>query len=171
MNVIGPPPLTEPIRSEHRELLPRIKELADSAAWMADAPMPVIRERLNHVLTFLRHHLIPHAVAEDEVLYHAVEDAMSAPGASATMRRDHVEILHMTEALEKIRDELGGRPTEDQRDRLTQLLYGLHAIVSLHFAKEEEIYLAALDRWLTPEAANELFKRMEQAAEHHRAAI
>lgn len=55
-----------------------------------------------------------------------------------------------------------------QRDRLTALLYGLHAIVSLHFAGEEEIYLPIPDAALTPEDAERLFERMEQEADRHR---
>ena len=52
---------TEPIRAEHRELLPRIAELAHTAAWMANAPTPVVREKVAHAVEFLQHHLIPHA--------------------------------------------------------------------------------------------------------------
>ena len=37
---------TDPIRAEHRELLPRIEELAHTAASMADAPTPVVREKV-----------------------------------------------------------------------------------------------------------------------------
>lgn len=159
---------TEPIRAEHRELLPRIEELAHTAAWMADAPTPVVREKVAHAVEFLQHHLIPHALAEEVTLYEAVEGAMGAPGASETMRRDHVEVARLTEELAELRDTLTDPPRESQRDRLTALLYGLHAIVALHFAEEEEIYLPILDAALTPEDAERLFERMEQEAARHR---
>jgi iron-sulfur cluster repair protein YtfE (RIC family) len=161
---------TEPIRAEHRELLPRIEALRHTAAWMRDAPTPVVREKLAHAVDFLQHHLIPHALAEDEILYEAVEGAMGAPGASQTMRRDHVEVARMTEVLAALRDDLEDPPSEMQRDKLTELLYGLHAIVALHFSKEEEIYLPTLDGVLTAEDAQVLFERMEEAAERHRGA-
>jgi len=35
---------------------------------------------------------LPHARAEDEVLYPVVEEILGATGATATMSRDHVEI-------------------------------------------------------------------------------
>ena len=75
-------PVTEPLRAEHRELLPSIDELAHTATWISTAPVPVVRERLTHALEFLRHHLVPHALAEEETLYPPVEGAMQAPGAT-----------------------------------------------------------------------------------------
>ena len=161
-------PVTEPLRAEHRELLPSIDELAHTATWISTAPVPVVRERLTHALEFLRNHLVPHALAEEETLYPAVEGAMQAPGATETMRRDHVEVVRRVEALEQLRDDIDGMPTEAQRDQLAAALHGLHAIVSLHFAKEEEIYLSVLDRALTPRDAQLLFDRMEEATERHR---
>lgn len=159
---------TEPLRVEHRELAPQIDELAHTATWISTAPAPVVREKLQDALEFLRHHLLPHASAEEEVLYPAVEGAMQAPGATETMRRDHDEVMRRTEALERLRDVIDDAPTEAQRDQLAGALHGLHAIVSLHFAKEEEIYLPILDRALTPDDAHLLFERMEAAAQRHR---
>jgi len=43
-------------------------------------------------------------------------------------------------------------------------LYGVFGLVSVHFAKEEEVYLPILDQWLTPESAREMFEAMEAAA-------
>ena len=40
-------------------------------------------------------------------------------------------------------------------------LYGLYAIVKVHFAKEEEIYLPILEARLTPEEAARMFEEME----------
>ena len=73
------------------------------------------------------------------------------------MRRDHVEVVRRVEALEQLRDDIDEIPTEAQRDQLAAALHGLHAIVSLHFAKEEEIYVSVLDRTLTPRDAQLLF--------------
>jgi hypothetical protein len=44
------------------------------------------------------------------------------------------------------------------------VLYGVYALVKLHFAKEEEVYLPILDQRLTPESAQEMFEAMEAAA-------
>ncbi|HEY7526135.1 MAG TPA: hemerythrin domain-containing protein [Candidatus Limnocylindria bacterium] len=158
---------TDPIRAEHRELLPRIEELSHTATWITTAPPPVVHEKVNAAVEFLGDHLIPHALAEEETLYPAVEGCMGAPGATDTMARDHQEVMRLFEQLTTIRDELADPPTEAQRDRMAALLHGLHAIVALHFAKEEEIYLPILDHGLSPEEATALFERMHQATEAH----
>jgi iron-sulfur cluster repair protein YtfE (RIC family) len=155
--------LTEPIRAEHRELLPRINELGHTATWIPTAPPPVVREKVASALEFLRGELVPHALAEEETLYPAVEGCMQAPGATDTMRRDHVEVIRLVNELEVAHDEMLDPPTEGQRDRLASLLHGLHAIVALHFAKEEEIYLPILDRSLSAEDARQLFERLHEA--------
>jgi iron-sulfur cluster repair protein YtfE (RIC family) len=45
------------------------------------------------------------------------------------------------------------------------VLYGLSAVIRVHFAKEEEIYLPILDAGLTPEEAHRMFEAMERAAQ------
>ena len=159
---------TAPIRAEHAALLPRIHELGHTATWISTAPAPVVHEKVNQAVEFLRDELIPHAMAEESTLYPAVEGAMAAPGATDTMRRDHHEVLRLTDELSAIRDELVDPPTEAQRDRMAMLLHGLHAIVVLHFAKEEEIYLPILDRSLSADDARRLFERVEEMARIHR---
>jgi iron-sulfur cluster repair protein YtfE (RIC family) len=160
--------VTEPLRVEHRALARQVDELAHTAVWISTAPAPVVREKLQRAVTFLRHHLVPHALAEEEVLYPAVEGAMQAPGATETMRRDHSEVLRRLEALEELRDRISDTPTEAQRDDLAAALHGLHAIVALHVAKEEEIYLPILDKALTADDARLLFERLEAAERRHR---
>lgn len=165
---MGTEPVTAPIRSEHLELLPRIHELGHTATWIPTAPAPVVHEKIQEALEFLREELIPHAMAEEATLYPAVEGCMEAPGASDTMRRDHKEVMRLTDELAAIRDELTDPPTEAQRDRMAALLHGLHAILVLHFAKEEEIYLPILDSRLSPEDARRLFERVEEVTRLHR---
>ena len=84
--------VTKPLRDEHQELLPHIESLR-AAAEAAEGNGNGLLTALDDVLAFLHHHLIPHAQAEDAVLYPKVEQVMHAPGATATMRRDHVEVV------------------------------------------------------------------------------
>jgi hemerythrin-like domain-containing protein len=79
--------VTEPLRAEHAELLPRLESLRDAALALEDhdnEPLPTV----DTALAFLCDSLIPHAQAEDAVLYPVVEQVMKAPGATATMSRD-----------------------------------------------------------------------------------
>jgi iron-sulfur cluster repair protein YtfE (RIC family) len=55
------------------------------------------------------------------------------------------------------------------RVEITRTLYSLHAIVALHFAKEEEVYLPIVDEHLTADEASALFREMEAAATEARA--
>ena len=90
---------TEPLRAEHRDLLPHLQGLDTIAdeidRWDADEAAHVLDE----IVGFLRGHLVPHARAEEQVLYPAVEEAMDAPGATATMRADHAEIVTRIDRL------------------------------------------------------------------------
>jgi len=132
---------------------------------------------VDDAIAFLRESLIPHAEAEDAVLYPKVEQVMSAPGATATMTRDHVEVVRLTADLQRVRDSMPSIPDPDLRRELQRILYGLHAIIRLHFVKEEEVYLPLLDAGLAPAEAEDMFRAMHEsvsargsgphAAEHH----
>lgn len=157
--------LVQPLRDEHRELLPHIETLRTTADLIGESSDAETLERVDEAGHFLSHHLIPHAAAEDKALYPVVEEAMPSPGATDTMRRDHVEVGRLTEELSVLRVQIvrGTISEQSQRD-LRRVLYGLHAVVKLHFAKEEEIYLPVLERWLTPERAVKLFEDLGAAA-------
>jgi iron-sulfur cluster repair protein YtfE (RIC family) len=160
--------LTEPLRDEHRELRPRVDEILTVADLVGDPAHDLPIERITAVSAFLQQHLLRHAAAEEAALYPIVGWALGGPQATATMSRDHVEIARMSGELETLAsDARAGRPDVPA---LRRVLYGLHAIIALHFAKEEEVYLPLLDERLTPETAGRLFAEMEEAARTSRAA-
>jgi iron-sulfur cluster repair protein YtfE (RIC family) len=156
--------VTEPLHDEHQQLLPRVERLREAAEAADGGVDAVFEAALADALEFLSNQLVPHARAEDAVLYPAVERVMHAPGATATMTRDHVEVVALTEELQRLRDELAGAWTPARRREARRLLYGLYAMIRLHFAKEEEIYLPLLDAGLTAAQAQEMFTAMHTAA-------
>ena len=157
--------LTQTLREEHTELMPHIEMLRSVADAIGTMPMDTLRQRVYDVYMFLEHHLIPHAQAEEWALYPTVGRLMSAPAATATMSRDHVEIGRLTEELASLKMQISGKSvSESQEKDLRRVLYGLYAIIKLHLAKEEEIYLPLLDARLTPDEAQEMFDAMETAA-------
>lgn len=164
--------ITQPLRDEHRELLPEIETLRIAAEAVGTAAPPELLPRVDEAYEFLTHHLIPHAQAEESGLYPAVGRAMGAAEATATMSRDHVEVGRLTAELAALRDALAaGQVGEGEARNLRRVLYGLYALVRLHFAKEEEVYLPILDARLSAGEAAEMFEAMEQAASDAKATV
>lgn len=160
-----PSHVMDPLRAEHRDLVPHIQQLrtvADAVGTVRDLAAETL---LDEILFFLRNHLLHHARAEEAVLYPAVAAAMGAPEATLTMSRDHVEVERLVEELASLRERVdsGPIPKNTAKD-LRRVLYGLYSVVKLHFAKEEEIYLPVLERELSQEAADALFAAMQRAA-------
>ena len=67
-------------------------------------------------------------------------------GMTALMSRAHVEIAHLIRRLGRLLDDMEpDGPDADDIIELRRLLYGLHAILQLHFAQEDEGYLSLVD--------------------------
>lgn len=151
---------TEPFRREHAALLEHIEHLG-AAAREVPRLSPEEREAVvARVLGFLRGSLLPHAQAEEEVLYPAWARLIGSPGAAAPMIHDHRAIAARTERL-------ASTPVEDS-DALQELLYGLQALILVHFDKEEELQLPVLDEQ-PPDVVKDLLARMgEHTGPGHR---
>jgi hemerythrin-like domain-containing protein len=161
--------LTQPLREEHAELLPHIEQISTVADTISSAPVDAVSKRIGEIQEFLVHHLIPHALAEEEVLYPAVAKAMGAAQATATMSRDHVEIQRLARELALLHSLTAGAINEEQKTALRRVLYGLYTLVKVHFVKEEDVYLPLLDAKLTAEEARQMFEAMERAAQKAKA--
>ncbi|MBI2764473.1 MAG: hemerythrin domain-containing protein [Chloroflexi bacterium] len=156
---------TQPLRDEHKELLPHIAGLRAAADSVGEAPAEVVLSNVAAAHEFLVHHLLPHAHAEERALYPVVARLMGAPEATATMSRDHIEVGRLTEALGALQSGLSGATIDaGQAKALRAVLYGLSTLVTVHFAKEEEVYLPILDQRLTDMEARQMFEAMEEAA-------
>jgi len=159
-----PASVTQPLRDEHKELMPHVETLREAADAVGAASGDEVRRRVDAAYDFLAHHLIPHATAEDKALYPVVNRVLGAPGATATMSRDHVEVGRLTEELRQLRERTAGAIDDATAAGLRRVLYGLYALVHVHFAKEEEVYLPLLDAKLPPDEARAMFEAMEAAA-------
>ena len=158
--------LTQPLRDEHKELFPSVDQIRQVAELIGEAPVSEIREGVEAVYDFLANHLKPHAEAEDAALYPEVQKVLGSPDATRTMSRDHVEVGRYIQELASLKESLNDVAlTSEQTQSLRRVLYGVYALVKVHFAKEEEVYLPILDQRLTPESAQEMFEAMEEAAQ------
>ena len=62
------------------------------------------------------------------------------------MSREHVEIAHQVRRLGQLLDEVGAEGCDEEDViELRRLLYGLHAVLRLHTAQEDESYLSLGD--------------------------
>jgi iron-sulfur cluster repair protein YtfE (RIC family) len=155
--------ITEALREEHQALLPHIDELRVIADRLGEMPQHEIRHGLDDVYQFLTQQLIPHAAAEEDALYPAVGKILGSPQATATMSRDHVEVSRLTEQLGWLRSQ-GTTFDLEQMKNLRRVVYGLHTLLKVHFAKEEEIYLPLLESHLSDAERHRLLHKMAQLA-------
>lgn len=158
--------LTQPLRDEHKELMPHVETLQAAGDAIHEVLTSSDLALIDQAATFLTHHLLPHAKAEEKALYPVVQKVMGAKEGTATMSRDHMEVERLTNELVSLRSKItGSKITVKQANHLRRVLYGLYGIVKLHFAKEEEVYLPLLDSHLKPEEAQAMFAAMETAAQ------
>ena len=95
---------------------------------------------------FLVEEVGPHEVAEGTELYPVLDRALGGSESTVTMSRAHAEIARLIRRLGRVLDALDpDRPDASEVLALRRLLYGLHAILRLHFAQEEEGYFSLLD--------------------------
>jgi iron-sulfur cluster repair protein YtfE (RIC family) len=160
--------LTQPLRDEHAELVPHIADLAAAGDAVGRVDVDELRAIVDASYEFLADELIPHAHAEEAALYPVVQRAVGAPEMTATMARDHVEVGALTAELASLRDKLmvASALDDDLANGLRRVLYGLHHLVKVHFAKEEEVYLPILEARLSDAEAQRMFADMHSASHH-----
>ncbi|MCZ7534241.1 MAG: hemerythrin domain-containing protein [Acidimicrobiia bacterium] len=159
---------TEPIRAEHRELLPHLEHLEFAALALPTWDEETATSLLPRFVGFLSGHLIPHAVAEDEHLYPVIDRIAGSAAATATMRADHVEIASRVDAFAaSVEEALASWDDGAHRGDLAHQLTGLSAIVGLHFAEEEDVLLPMLDEALTLEDILAIHEHMGHGEHEH----
>jgi iron-sulfur cluster repair protein YtfE (RIC family) len=153
--------ITQHLRDEHKELYTQIESLRQAADVVNESLTTQAHDRIEQAYNFLTRQLVAHAQAEEAALYPMVQKIMGSDLSTATMVRDHVEIARLTEELDSLRVHKSQLTiTSIQTAALRRVLYGLYAVLKLHLAKEEEIYLPLLDSKLTADEAHAMFEKM-----------
>ena len=131
------------LRAEHQALRPvleRIRALADRLDGLEPRQQ---RSELLALDELLCRRLLPHEHRDDTELYPILAPLLGGEDPLGSMSRTHREIAHLGRLYHRrVLDlsEEGPEPAE-QRE-LRRLLYGLGAILQLHFAQEEELFEA-----------------------------
>jgi soluble P-type ATPase len=144
----GSTDLAERFRREHVAFAPDLQRIRATADRLGELEGTAAQRELEEVRVFLADKLPQHEEEEEAVVYPLVAGLVGGEDPMSSMARAHVEISHLTRVFLRLLDELPpeGPGPEDLLD-LRRILYGLHAILRLHFAQEEEAYA-----WLSAEA-------------------
>jgi hypothetical protein len=137
--------------TEHQHLRAELEGIRDAADALGTESPTVALRRVRGVHLFLIDDLLPHEMAEDAELYPVLDRVLGGHDATGTMSRTHAEIAHLVRRLGRLLDEMpSDGPDEDDIVELRRVLYGLHAILRLHFAQEDEGYFSLIDDPPTP---------------------
>ncbi len=146
--LVGPATLVgERFRKEHKEFAPSLAQIRRVADGLGSMDRAELISELEQVRWFLLERLPEHEEEEESVVYPVVAQLMGGEDPMGSMSRAHLEISHLGRVFSQLLTELPpeGPGPEDLMD-LRRVLYGLHAILRLHFAQEEEAYA-----WLASE--------------------
>ena len=138
--------LTRRFQGEHERIRAGISLLRDAADCLGFIPAGDAMARVRDVYRLLVEQIGPHEQAEEEELYPALDRLLGGNQPTATMSRAHAEITHQIRRLGQLLDDIGNNDPDDADIAdLRGLLYGLHAILRLHTAQEDESYLSLAD--------------------------
>ena len=159
--------VTQALRVDHQLLLGEIEKLLVVADGVGEFSPHQLQRSVDEVYDFLAHRLMLHAEVEEEILYPAIGKALGTPQATIAMSRDHVEVSRRTEQLRILRAQILKPDFDSYRAKeLRRTLYALYSILTLHLAKEEEIYLPILDRYLNEAEAHELCHKIAEMGQN-----
>lgn len=133
--------LAQRLTSAHRSLRPHVVELAALASRLDVLEAADARAQLEHMRDTLEKELLPHERDEQETAYPFLAEILEEEDPTGPLIQTHHEIRRLTRLFGRLVAQLPaeGPRTEELRD-LRRALYGLHAILTLHFAQEEELY-------------------------------
>jgi uncharacterized protein (DUF2249 family)/hemerythrin-like domain-containing protein len=156
--------LTEAIRNHHLSLA---KTLQAHAHGVGGGESQVERDAF---VRFLKGDLMPHANGEERHLYALVDTLVRKHGKpTATMVVDHEFIADYVAKIEEISRRLASATCGDGRDhllrRLRDLALRLDAIVELHLAKEERIYLPLIEEHVDEEGQGNVLRAIHGSYE------
>jgi hypothetical protein len=158
-------PTVQSVREEHEQFLPYLEDIRKVADSNGRASVKHLLGQTAEIHEFLAHRLIPHAVAEGRLMLPLVRKLPGGAETAVGMNQCHVQLGRLTDELESAvkRSRRTGMDTKTEND-LRRILYGVHALLTAHFAQAEEVFTAAIE----PESVSEreeLFESVERSAQ------
>jgi heavy metal translocating P-type ATPase len=131
---------------EHESIRADIEQIRAAADALGEVPSAEAAARVRAVYQTLTDRIEPHEQAEQRELYPMLNRLLGGDDPTAPMSRAHAEISHQIRRLRQLLDDIATvEPDQADIADLRGLLYGLHAILRLHTAQEDESYLSLAD--------------------------
>lgn len=146
------------LRTEHERLLDHAEHIRVAALELPILSPEETRELIDRIVAFLRGPFEAYVESETRALYPHLERLLDDPYATVAMRYD-------LDAIRRFADELAEASVHNI-PTLQELLYGVHAIISVHFRKEDELYLPLLERE-RPQQLEHLLRAMREIRFEH----
>jgi heavy metal translocating P-type ATPase len=135
--------LAQRFSAEHLVLRPDVERLIGAADRIGSVTPQESFDEVSGVHRFLVDEILPHEAAEDAELYPVLARVLGGSDPTGSMTRGHAEIGHLTRRLGRLLADVDGASLDgDDATDARRLLYGLHAVLSLHFSQEDEGYLS-----------------------------
>lgn len=140
-----PAELSDQLRIEHERLIPQLDKLRQVADDLDSERPADSLHSLHEIEEFLIEEILPHEANDEAKIYPQMTEILPGDDPMATMSRGHREIFHLVDLFQRqVADLPASGPEPSDITDLRRTLYGLHAILRLHFDQEEELY-ASLD--------------------------
>jgi hemerythrin-like domain-containing protein len=161
----------EPVRELRRPVQDGLRTLLRAAeAVLGDDPSEA-REALDSAMRYLERDLFPHLVAEEWVLFTAIDGAFGQVGTAHIMAAFHDQLRAMAVDLKRVADAASAAESHTPfRRYLLPLLYSLYGAARAHFAAEDDSYLTFLESKLSQPQVDVIVENLERVAEEARTA-
>ena len=127
----------------HATLLPRVESISGLAARLDRLPPAEAVRELERLRDFLTQELLPHEREEQVTAYPMLGSLLDGQDPTGPLIHTHHEIARLVRIFGRLVEQLDpAHPDPGELTELRRFLFALHAILSLHFAQEDEVYLA-----------------------------
>ncbi len=135
------PAFIRALRLEHRSIEAEVDRLRDAAGQLDQLSGPEASALLADVGHLIEDVLLPHERDDEGRVYPVLSAAMRGDDPLAPLSRTHHELELRTREFAVLQEHVAADgPTPAERADFQRLLYGLHAVLRLHNAQEEELF-------------------------------
>jgi iron-sulfur cluster repair protein YtfE (RIC family) len=153
------------IEQEHAAFRPYLDLIKGAADEIGECTIEHTRAEVAKIHDFLAHSLMPHAVAEGQVLFPVVRRESGEAELGIRMTQCHVQLERLTDELDGMRLQLSSaEPLKRTEREIRRILYSIHTVLTAHLAEAEAEVQPLLDAKLSPDDRSELFAAIERSA-------